>query len=78
MGPSQFWVAGRQVPEPNADTLRVAPVFQYLPQQFKDPSWLPEETACLTDALLKAAQVRITTDLGTHGCEAIRQPVAMS
>lgn len=66
VGPSQFWVAGRQVPEPNADTLRVAPVFQYLPQQFKDPSWLPEETVCLTSALLKAAQVR-----STSGCTCV-------
>ena len=55
-GPSQFWVAGRNVPEPNEDTLRIAPVFQYLPQQFKDSTWTAEETKCLTEALLKAAQ----------------------
>ena len=64
VGPSQFWVAGRNVPEPNADTLRVAPVFQYLPQHFKDPGWLPEEAACLTNALLKAAQVCVISIQG--------------
>lgn len=56
VGPSQFWVAGRHVPEPNADALRVAPAFRYLPQHFKDATWTPEESATLTDALLKAAQ----------------------
>ena len=55
-GPSQFWVAGRTVPEPNQDALRIAPVFRYLPQQFKDSTWTTEETKCLTEALLKAAQ----------------------
>ena len=55
-GPSQFWVAGRNVPEPNEDALRIAPVFRYLPQQFKDATWTAEETKCLTEALLKAAQ----------------------
>ena len=66
-GPSQFWVAGRNVPEPNEDTLRIAPVFQYLPQQFKDATWTAEETKCLTEALLKAAQARL------HGSLCLQQ-----
>lgn len=66
-GPSQFWVAGRNVPEPNEDTLRIAPVFQFLPQQFKDSTWTAEETKCLTEALLKAAQAWL------HGSLYLRQ-----
>ena len=66
VGPSQFWVAGRHVPEPNADTMKTAPVFQYLPQQFKDSTWTPEEIACLTDAILKAAQACLSRCLHDH------------
>ena len=51
VGPSQFWVAGRQVPEPVLDNWRVAPVFQHLLQHFQDLRWLPEETVCLSSAL---------------------------
>ncbi len=69
VGPSQFWVAGRHVPEPNADSLKTAPVFQYLPQQFKDSTWTPEETACLTDAILKAVQACLVCCLRRHDVE---------
>ena len=66
VGPSQFWVAGRHVPEPNTDTLKTAPVFQYLPQHFKDSTWTPEEIALLTDAILKAAQACLSRCLHDH------------
>ncbi len=58
VGPSRFWVAGRRVPEPNADALKTAPAFQYLPHTFRDSSWTQQEHERLQRAILQAVYVR--------------------
>ncbi len=57
VGPSRFWVAGRRVPEPNADALKTAPAFQYLPHFFRDSSWTQQEHERLQRAILQAVYV---------------------
>ncbi|BDA41807.1 probable snRNA-activating protein complex subunit 4 [Coccomyxa sp. Obi] len=54
VGPSRFWVADRRVPEPNADALKTAPAFQYLPHFFRDSSWTQQEQERLQRAILQA------------------------
>ncbi len=61
IGPSRFWVADRKVPEPNADAMRTAPAFEYLPHTFRDASWTPDEHERLQRAILQAVNVRSPT-----------------
>ena len=58
VGPSRFWVAGRRVPEPNQDAVRVAPAFRFLPHSFTESAWQQEERERLRDSILQAVKVR--------------------
>ena len=57
IGPSRFWVAGRRVPEPNQDTVKVAPAFRFLPHSFTESAWQQEEHERLRDSILQAVKV---------------------
>ena len=57
VGPSRFWVAGRRVPEPNEDAVRLAPAFAYLPHAFKEAGWQADERQRLQAAILAAVKV---------------------
>jgi hypothetical protein len=59
VGPSRFWVAGRRVPEPNEDAVRLAPAFAYLPHAFKEAGWQGEERQGLQAAILAAVKARL-------------------
>ena len=76
VGPSRFWVAGRRVPEPNQDAVRLAPAFRYLPHSFKEVGWQEEERVRLGRAILLAVKVRCLIWLPS-ACQATRRQPAM-
>ena len=57
VGPSQFWMSGAEVPEPNADTLKLLEAYSYLPHSFKTLRWSDEEDAKLKELVLTALKV---------------------
>ena len=57
-GVSHYWMAGRRAPPPNADAIRLAPAFAYLPNTFGDIRWSQQERMQLQSALLRLVQAR--------------------
>ena len=83
VGPSRFWVAGRRVPEPNQDAVRVAPAFRFLPHSFTESAWQQEERERLREGILQAVKVRgqqrltpCCTGMWPHGPELTAAPSA--
>jgi hypothetical protein len=59
-GSSRFWRAAGRTPEPNADSVRLLPAYNYLPHVFGANNWSPAEQGDLQRAVLTVAQVQMT------------------
>ncbi|KAK9846507.1 hypothetical protein WJX81_005627 [Elliptochloris bilobata] len=56
IGPSRFFVVDRQVPEPNADSVRLAEAYRFLPHAFPAREWSEADRDALRATLLNIIQ----------------------
>jgi hypothetical protein len=56
-GASRFWRTAGRTPEPNADSVRLLPAYNYLPHVYGANNWSPAEQGDLQRAVLTVVQV---------------------